>query len=336
MGFAFAIPWFLLLAIPLAYVIYTARKRRNVIGHPQMNIHRNLRRLPVVGYIRNASLIGLAVAMTIAMAQPQVQHLLDYTFRQAADFIILVDKSGSMSDALKVPEQVTFAGSNPQPAATDTTSGATPASPSTPPTSTKAQAAEAGIRMFIAQRVGDRLALMLFDTTAYYAWPFTFDSNLINQKLFLVEKSDGGTDFIAGITGAIQLFKDDGQSDGRVLIMVTDGEDSINDQAFDKLVTQLKDMHIRLYVLGVGDAWTSGDKKTDLARLADAVGGMVIMVGNTQQMHDGFVKINQTEKSLLKTQHSAENQDIYPPFLWAALVFLIIYLGASALIPDEQ
>jgi hypothetical protein len=93
----------------------------------------------------------------------------------------------------------------------------------------------------------------------------------------------------------------------------------------------MRQLGIHAYVLGVGDAWGSNDKP-DLGRFAERLGGMVIQVGNSAQMQDGFETINQMEKSVVGIEKADSFRDIYPRFLVMSIIFFVLYLGTSALV----
>lgn len=202
-------------------------------------------------------------------------------------------------------------------------------------------------RMFVnsPNRKGDRVGVILFNDQPYNVWPLSLDLNTINRKLFLISKYNaGGTNFSgpddvnvnvggvqAGINHLLEITKPD---ETRVLIMVTDGEDSINDKRFGELVDQLKKEHIRLYVLGVGESWGSGTKP-DLQRLAEQAGGVVIPIGDTKAMQDGFTKIDQLEKTSARVDPISSERDISMWFFAASLVLGLLYLASIVLVRDD-
>ena len=249
-----------------------------------------------------------------------------------------------MDTKLTVKDQQDFTGTKPA-TTTDAADTTSPPAQTKPPT--RADAAEAGARMFVnsPNRKGDRVGVILFNDQPYNVSPLTLDLKTINRKLFLISKYNaGGTNFegpsesnpnIGGVQGGINhLLEITKPDETRVLIMITDGEDSINEKRFGELVAQLKKEHIKLFVLGVGESWGSGTKP-DLQRLAEEAGGTVIPIGNTKAMQDGFATIDSLYKTSVKVDPVSSNRDISEWFLGLAIVLGLLYLGLIVLVRDD-
>jgi len=352
---SFATPMYLVLLLAIAPMLWFANRRRKTVGHTQVEVHRNVRSTPLVGWLPIILLVLMWSAFCIGMARPRLTEVNEKQTIQSRDFTILVDVSGSMSTPLQDPAQQTFVGnqtgngsSNGAPAngstGNTTQSGGT-ATPPQPPT--RANAARQGVKLFVDQRQGDRVALLLFDDEVYDVWPLTADLKTIDRKLPLIDQyNGGGTNFdgpnpdypwskVGGIQGAINHFKELSDAKTRVLIMVTDGEDSMNPKRVEQLTDQMKKMGIHMYVLGVGEDWTTGSTP-DLQKFCEGLGGKVFVVGNAQQMRDGFAEINKLEKSTVVIEKNAGYKDIYQYFLYAALVFALLYKFSTAIVREDD
>jgi Ca-activated chloride channel homolog len=341
----FALPGFFALAVLLVPILWLAAKRRGTLGHSQVSLHKSVSSVPLLGRLPTVLLISFWIVLVAAFAGPQLTQYSEKNTVRTRNFLLDVDVSGSMDTKLTLKNQQDF--TPPKPAATDntaTTPGATPTEPKPP---TRADAAEAGARMFVnsPSRKGDRIGVILFNDQPYNVWPLTLDLNTINRKLFLISKYNaGGTNFSgpdetnqniggvqAGINHLLEITKPD---ETRVLIMVTDGEDSINPKRYAELVAALKKEHIKLYVLGVGESWGSGTKP-DLQRLAEDAGGIVIPVGDVKAMTDGFATIDRLEKTTAKVDPVTSQRDISEWFLGLAVILGLLYLGSIVLVRDD-
>jgi Ca-activated chloride channel homolog len=336
----FASPEFFALALLLVPIIWLAGRRRGTLGHTQVGLHSRLRTVPLLGRVPGTLLIAFWLALVAALSGPQLTEYSEKTTVKTRNYLLDVDVSGSMDSKLTVKNQQDFT-----PAKPGNNSDGTQAPEPKPPT--RADAAQAGASLFVnsPSRKGDRVGLMLFNDQPYYVWPLTLDLNTINRKLYLIVKYNaGGTNFsgpddsnanIGGIQGGINhLLEITKPDETRVLIMVTDGEDSINEKRFGELVALLKKEHIKLYVLGVGESWGSGTKP-DLQRLAEEAGGMVIPVGDTQAMQDGFATIDRLEKTTAQVDPVISQRDISEWFLGLALILGLLYLGSIVLVRDD-
>ena len=122
----------------------------------------------------------------------------------------------------------------------------------------------------------------------------------------------------------------------RVLILVTDGEASMDRQRSQELVRQIAELNLRVYVLGVGPGWVNNSAMTrDLRRVVETVNGTIIPVGNDAQMRAAFDTINQLERSSVQIERSVTHLEIYGLFAIAAAILLLCYLAIGALILED-
>jgi Mg-chelatase subunit ChlD len=192
------------------------------------------------------------------------------------------------------------------------------------------------------------VGLLVFDDDTYYHWPLTDDLRIIKRKSQLLNKrSGGGTNFdgpsessqgIGPLQAAINHFAEMGQAKTKVLVMVTDGESNISPKRFEELATQMEALGIRIYILGVGESWTSGgaNMTADLRRFSDRLGGTVIPVGDAVQMRGAFDTIDRLEVSKVLLEKSISYKDIYHWFLAGSVLLFLLYLGATAVIRQES
>lgn len=327
MGFSFAQPLYLVLALAVLPIFWLASRRRKALGHSQVGIHKNLRSMPLVGWIPNLLLVAIWIALACAMARPLLPETKTFETIQTRDFVITTDISGSMDSQISDPDQLNFAGG-------DTTAAGEPAKVR------KIDVAAKAIKVFVAERQGDRVALLVFDDETYYYWPLSRDIRVVERKADRVNKyTRGGTNFDSekgAIQGALNHFKELGTAKTKVLIMVTDGESTISKERFEALTKQLVEMNVKFYILGVGESWVNGSTMTqDLRRLVEGVGGTVIPIGDAAQLRAAFATINNLEKSQVQVEKSVTYRDIYEYFIGAAVLFAALYLLAAALVRED-
>lgn len=336
MPITFAYPQLALAVLLVVPILWLAHRRRKALGHSNVGSMSALKGVPILGRIPSLMLIAMWVLLCLALARPQLPDVGEKEVIQSRDFIIATDISGSMSSAISDPAQQQFAG----------TTGQQPQGDAGQPAQvTRIQVAEKAIDVFVQQRQGDRVALFLFDDEVYYSWPLSRDLKVIRYKNKGVSRyNGGGTNFdgdgvhdkMGPLQAAINHFKELGQAKSKVVIMVTDGEASISEKRSQELIAAYAKYNIKLYVLGVGDSWTSGSSSTaDIRKLAEATGGTVITVGNADEMRQGFATINNMEKSSVVIQKTVSYRDIYYYFLIAALAAGLIYLLSSVVVRED-
>jgi hypothetical protein len=168
----------------------------------------------------------------------------------------------------------------------------------------------------------------------------TDDLKIIMRKADLISKHvGGGTDFEGPngpIQAAIDHFKEYGQAKTKVLIMVTDGDAPIGDQRMEELTAQMKALGGKIYVLGVGEDWTTEGRTAiePIKKLVANLGGKCFAVGDAKQMTEALQVVDSLEKSQIAIEHTTTFRDAYQYFA-AAAVISILLLAASVLITRE-
>lgn len=325
---SFAHPQLLALVLLVVPVLWLASRRRKALGHSQVDIHKNLRSIPLAGWVPNFLLVLIFAAVAAGLATPLLPEVAVKESIQTRDFVIQTDISGSMDEAIKDPDQLNFAG------------GDSAGAEGQPEKIRKIDVAAKAIKVFVADREGDRVALMVFDDQTYYYWPLSRDIRVVERKADRVNNyTRGGTNFDSengAIMGAIRHFKEMSTAETRVLILITDGEASISDERFQSITKELVDLKVKVYVLGVGDSWVNGSTMTqDLRRLVEGVSGTVIPVGDAAQLRQAFATINALEKSQVVIEKSTTHRPVYEWAFYAALALIVLWLVSVAIVRDD-
>ncbi|MBP9093356.1 VWA domain-containing protein [bacterium] len=333
---SFMSPIFLCLIPAVLLQLYLAYRRRASFGYSQLETQRTLSSMSVVKHLPPIFLSAFLICLCLALARPVVSESHSRQTIETRDFCIAVDVSGSME--LEIDNSIA--------------EPAVPANPTDNKTDniakdSRLKVAKAAIAKFIPGRAGDRICYIQFDDEAYFSWPLTTDLELISRhNSHLGSYSGGGTNFDgpdeAGFTktgpiqAAIDHFKEMGEAKAKVLIIVSDGEASIQPERRQQLLTLLKQGNIRVYVLGIAQGWVIDSRSVqDLKQLAIDTGGKVMPVGDEAAMAAGFSEINQLEKTQVSVERQATYRDIYQYFVWAALFFVFGLSIVSALVREQ-
>jgi hypothetical protein len=359
----YAHPHWFLLTLLIVPILWFAKLRRNSLGHSQVSIHGNLRSIPVLGWAATFFLVLFIAGLSITAAQPQQTHIINLHVL-ARDFVITVDVSSSMSSELTDPEMKKFAAPSQPPTAAKPPAADPTANPfaygygygegededgdgGPPPPKgpTRAMGAREGVKQFLEHRQGDRVALILFDDSVHFSEPLGFNIKAVQNKLDDILYSGGGTNFdgpskgspnVGAIQGSIRHFRERSTSKTKVLIMVTDGEDQIQPERADALARQMQQLHIKMYVIGVGESWLRSEP-LDLQKFVERpeINGLVFKVSDAKQLREGFAKIDQLEKADTEVGGTEVKEELYPVCAEITLVILFCLLLSAALVREE-
>ena len=130
---------------------------------------------------------------------------------------------------------------------------------------TRLDAVKLVLNDFIDRREADRIGLIVFGSAAYLQTPFTDDHLVWAQLLEETEIGMAGQSTVFGdaIGLAIKLFRESA-SDNRVLIILTDGNDTGSRVPPDRAAEIAHDHGITIHAIAVGDPSAAGEGKIDI------------------------------------------------------------------------
>jgi Ca-activated chloride channel family protein len=320
----FLYPWLLALIAAIPAFLWLRRRRQSAIGHSKVGMHSNMRSIPLIGRLPGVMFALAFAAIICALARPVLPEVAETRSIVTRDIIVATDISGSMS------------GQIPAPAGTVDSSGAETK------TYRRLDGARDAVVEFVKARPGDRIGVMIFDDDSYWHWPLSEDHKIVIRKAELINSyTGGGTNFegpserargTGPLQSSINHFREYGKAKSRVLVLVTDGEDSISDKRKAELTALMQEYGVKLYVLGVD--WRP-DTQNDLKKFTEGLGGKTFIVGSAGAMQAAMDEINRLETSLISVEKSVSYRDIYGWFLLAGLAFLTLFLGSVVLTRED-
>ena len=221
-----------------------------------------------------AVVVGLGwILLVLAFARPEWVGPPITLERSARDLMIAVDLSGSM-DAEDF-----------QDANGDSTN--------------RLGAAKDVLRGFVQGRQGDRLGLIVFGNAAYLQAPFTDDRRTWLTLLDETQVAMAGPSTALGdaIGLAIALFEGS-DTDNRVLIILTDGNDTGSRVPPIDAATVAAAQGVTVYTIAVGDPETVGEEALDLETLttvAEVTGGQSFSALDRGALEDAYDRIDALE-----------------------------------------
>jgi Ca-activated chloride channel family protein len=184
------------------------------------------------------------------------------------------------------------------------------------------------------QRASDRLGLIVFGNAPYLQSPFTDDHKVWAQLLGETEIGMAGqsTAFGDAIGLAIKLFRDS-NSDNRVLIILTDGNDTGSMVPPVDAARVAASQAIRIYTIAIGDPATVGEEALDtdtLQRVSELTGGRYFQAFDREELARAYEAIGELEPELYETISFRPRQSLHWVPVGIGLVLYLIYHGFGA------
>lgn len=189
------------------------------------------------------------------------------------------------------------------------------------------EAAKIVLNEFASQRESDRLGLILFGDAAYLQAPFTDDISAWQELLNDTQLGYAGffTAFGDAIGLAIATFEQE-QSKQRVLILLTDGEDTGSKMPPIKAAEIAAKHDIKIYTIAVGDPTSDGVYKMDLPtleKIAKITNGASFEALNQDELKQAYETINELEEQQYESLSFRPRTSVHH---WAFSVYVIANL----------
>ncbi|MEM6582037.1 MAG: VWA domain-containing protein [Pseudomonadota bacterium] len=184
------------------------------------------------------------------------------------------------------------------------------------------------------RRVSDRLGLIVFGNAPYLQSPFTDDHLVWAELLAETEIGMAGqsTAFGDAIGLAIKLFQEN-DSDNRVLIILTDGNDTGSMVPPVDAAKVAASENIRIYTIAIGDPASVGEEALDietLKRVSDVTGGAYFQALDRVELESAYQAIGELEPELYETISFRPKESLHWIPIGAALILYLVYHGIAA------
>lgn len=188
---------------------------------------------------------------------------------------------------------------------------------------------------FLTRRDGDRVGLILFGSAAYVATPFTEDIEACRSLLAEAEIGMAGPQTMLGdaIGLAISVFaKSD--LDERVLILLTDGQDSGSKVPPENAARVAVDYGITIHTIVVGAAQTTGQEAIDaetLQAVAETTGGGFFRASSREELEAIYARIDTMKSHDADVLTHRPTSELFHWPLALALILILLYHGTMSL-----
>jgi Ca-activated chloride channel family protein len=182
---------------------------------------------------------------------------------------------------------------------------------------------------FIKHRATDRIGLIVFGTNAFPQAPLTLDHVAVRELLDELRVGMAGEQTAIGdaIGVAVKMTAHSQQRE-RVLILLTDGNDTAGRIPAEKAAAIAKANHIVIHTIGIGDPNAKGENRVDLdalKRIATATGGRSFRGENREQLADIYTLLDHVTPSKVKHSVYRPKLKLYYVPLGVALLLMIAY-----------
>ncbi|CAG4903290.1 vWA domain-containing protein [Paraburkholderia saeva] len=190
---------------------------------------------------------------------------------------------------------------------------------------------------FVAKRKGDRIGLVVFGQAAYPQAPLTLDHDsvliLLNQMQIGMA---GQRTAIGDAIGLTVKLMDKSAAQEKVLILLTDGNDTSSAIPPERAAEIAKDHKLVVHTIGIGDPNATGEDKVDLdalQKIADVTGGRAFRaLGNQQELADVYTTLDRITPEKVKREIYRPQRDYYwIPLALALLVYTLYHCLALVL-----
>lgn len=187
---------------------------------------------------------------------------------------------------------------------------------------------------FLEQRRGDRVGLVFFGSAPFTQVPFTEDLELCRELLMEAQIGMAGpkTAFGDTIGLAINMFQKSTVKD-KVLIVLTDGNDTRSRVEPVKAAEIAADNDIIIHTVAVGDPQAAGEEKLDektLQSVAKITDGSYFWAGDREKLARIYDKIDALGTHEIETISYRPRLDLYFYPLGLAIVLSLILHGFRA------
>lgn len=297
--------------IPLIvlYYIFVARRKASLtvstIGGKRAprSLRFWLRPLPIILRVAAVSMFIVALARPVNITQ---EH---ETTTDGIDIVMAMDISGSMLARDFTPDRLTSA---------------------------KHLAAE-----FVANRRGDRIAVVAFAGEAFTQAPLTSDQATVETMLSRLRSGvvDDGTAIGNGLATAINRLRES-SAKSKVIILLTDGVNN-RGQISPLMAAEIaRDMGIKVYTIGVGTRGRApypavdifGNQTTVMAdveideellqQISSMTGGKYYRAVNDEALREIYAEINELEKSKVQVTNYQTYEELFLMWVLLGLLFL--------------
>jgi len=310
----------ILLPLALSILVFRWKRKKNYFAHPLVSyLQERIRPAPSIIHLPKL-LEYLALGfLLIALLNPVLPSGEYLVKKEGLDILLILDLSSSMQEPidLRATWERARLGSGQK-------------------SKTRLDAVKDEMLRFINSRQSDRIGIVVFSENGYVVAPMTVDTTYLTHYLRMVDNrtlaSEGQTAIGEGILTALHLAaqqpRDRGESKGRLMVVLTDGENNTGRDVYTA-IQKANEAGFKIHFIGV-----EVEKAPNAARLIAAVGatgGNYYDVRDAGQLEQAYLDINRLEKGTFFTKERLAHLPHFYPFALASLALLAASIGIRAI-----
>lgn len=273
------------------------------------------RRSRAGGLLTSLALVAFA-CFVVAAARPQLGSTITRTEASGVDIMLVIDVSRSMlAEDFSIGNQ----------------------------RANRLDAVRQVTERFIQERPNDRIGIVAFAGRPYLVSPLTLDHEWLIRNLDRVQIGlvEDGTAIGSAIASAANRLKNK-DAKTKLIVLLTDGDNNSGKVMPLTAAEAAKALGIRIYAIGAGTRGTAPFPVTDpfgqtqyrsvpvefdenvLKQIASISGGQYFRATDTRSLTEIFSEIDKLETSKIEIEKISQYEDLFPWFLVAGLVFLLV------------
>jgi Ca-activated chloride channel family protein len=188
---------------------------------------------------------------------------------------------------------------------------------------------------FLSRRQGDRVGLIFFGNAAFVQAPFTEDLDVCRQLLGEAQVGMAGPKTAIGdaIGLAVHVFEES-KTPERVLIVLTDGNDTGSQVPPQEAARVARDRKITIHTVAVGDPKAAGEEALDEQALKDVAkdtGGTYAFAADRAALQKVYDELDRLQTRQAETVSHRPRVDLFAWPLALGLLLTMAYHGLSLL-----
>ena len=318
-------PWVLLLLPLIIIFVYFYKKGKiaSSIKFSSGKLLKNFARTPKLIFADNLFYLRIAALcfFLIALARPQIPLEETKIKTEGIDVVLTIDCSTSM-----LAEDFTIAGKR----------------------ENRLAVVKKVVEEFIGKQKNNRIGMVAFAGRAYTVCPLTLDYDWLIKNLGRIKigSIEDGTAIGSAILSSLDRLSDT-KAKSNLIILLTDGVNNAGKTSPLESAEMAKALGVKIYTIGAGTkdlvpypvrtSW--GETKyrmikieideNTLKKMARTTNGRYFRATDTKLLKESYREIDKLEKTAIEETGYRKYKELFPIFLLAGLLFLMLEIIAS-------